>query len=261
MRSNNNKVDNTRGLMNMYYARLVERSGSSSEDNLWLFTMTDVMSLLLVCFVMFFIITNKNKATAQETRPNKAVLVETKKEALDRDIRINDPAPIAQEITVDLKNEMPVVTTEVAITGEIASIIRELNLQDDVTVVAMNKDIVVTMKENVSFAPATAKVLDTSKPILDNIAEIIKRHSGFMVEIDGHTDNVPINTVQYPSNWELSAARATSVLRYFINTHDIEPSRLYVKGNADSRPIVPNDTPEHRAQNRRVEIRLKEIAS
>ncbi|KJU82777.1 OmpA/MotB domain-containing protein, partial [Candidatus Magnetobacterium bavaricum] len=74
------------------------------------------------------------------------------------------------------------------------------------------------------------------------------------------TDNIPIKTALYPSNWELSAARATSVLRYFIAKHAIEPDRLYVKGNADSRPLVPNNTPEQRAQNRRVEIRLKEIS-
>ncbi|MBF0608865.1 MAG: OmpA family protein [Candidatus Magnetobacterium sp. LHC-1] len=244
-------VDNARGLVNAYRARLLERSGASSEDNLWLFTMTDVMSLLLVCFVMFFIITNKQKA----------VVGETKKDALQRDIMVETSMPITDELTVALKKDMPVETNEVAITGEIASLIRELNLQDDVTVTAMNKDVVVTMMENVSFTPGAANVLAPSMPVLDNIAEIIKRHPGFMVEIDGHTDNVPIRTALYPSNWELSAARATSVLRYFIAKHDIDPSKLYVKGNADSRPIVPNDTPERKAQNRRVEIRLKEMPS
>ncbi|KJU84929.1 flagellar motor protein MotS [Candidatus Magnetobacterium bavaricum] len=257
----NNKTDNTRNLMNVYYLRLLERSGSSSEDNLWLFTMTDVMSLLLVCFVMFFIITNKNKVVTQESKAHKAVLIETKREALQRDIRVESPSLITDDLTAALKKDMPIPTKEVAITGEIASLIRELNLQDDVSVVAMNKDIVVTMRENVSFTPATAKVLDTSIPVLDNIAEIIKRHPGFMVEIDGHTDNIPIKTALYPSNWELSAARATSVLRYFIAKHGIDPVRLYVKGNADSRPLLPNNTPEQRAQNRRVEIRLKEISS
>ncbi|MBF0336510.1 MAG: flagellar motor protein MotB [Nitrospirae bacterium] len=250
-----NGIDNTRGIMKAYRARLLERSGSSSEDNLWLFTMTDVMSLLLVCFVMFFIITNKHKVTAQESKVHKAVVVETKEEGLQRDIET--PVSVADDATVDV----PVATTEVAITGEIASLIRELDLQDDVSVTAMNKDIVVTMRENVSFAPGAATVLAPSTPVLDNIAEIINRYPGLMVEIDGHTDNVPIRTALYPSNWELSAARATSVLRYFIAKHDIEPSRLYVKGNADSRPITPNDTPEHRAQNRRVEIRLKEVSS
>ncbi|MBF0338371.1 MAG: flagellar motor protein MotB [Nitrospirae bacterium] len=257
----NNKTDNTRNLMSVYYARLLERSGSSSEDNLWLFTMTDVMSLLLVCFVMFFIITNKGKVAAQESRAHKAVVVETRKDALQRDIHLAEPVSITDELTVALKKDLPVATKEVTITGEIASLIRELDLQDDVSVVAMNKDIVVTMRENVSFTPGTAKVLDTSIPVLDSIAEIIKRHAGFMVEIDGHTDNIPIKTAIYPSNWELSAARATSVLRYFVAKHGIEPARLYVKGNADSRPLVPNSTPEQRAQNRRVEIRLKEISS
>ncbi|MBF0343885.1 MAG: OmpA family protein [Nitrospirae bacterium] len=258
----NEKNENTKGSMRTYYSRLLERSGSSSEDNLWLFTMTDVMSLLLVCFVMFFIITNnKNKAAVQqETKAHKAVVVETKKEAMDRDIRVKDAVLPAEDVTIDLKMDMPVEKTEVAITGELASLIRELNLQDDVTVVAMNKDVVITMKEKVSFDPGMTKVIATSMPILDNIAGIINRYPRFMVEIDGHTDNLPINTVMYPSNWELSAARATSVLKYFVNKHGIESSRFYVKGNADSRPLVANDTPDHRTQNRRVEIRLKEIS-
>jgi chemotaxis protein MotB len=67
-----------------------------------------------------------------------------------------------------------------------------------------------------------------------------------------------IRTSLYPSNWELSAARAMSVLKYFMNNHGINPSRLSIKGYADQQPMAPNDTPENRAQNRRVEIRLRE---
>ncbi|MBF0566970.1 MAG: flagellar motor protein MotB [Nitrospirae bacterium] len=100
-----------------------------------------------------------------------------------------------------------------------------------------------------------------TKPLLDKVAEIIQLYPQYAVEIDGHTDNVPINTHAFPSNWELSAARATNVLKYFINVHGMNPTRFYVKGSADSRPIVPNDTHEHRAQNRRVEIRLKESST
>jgi len=69
---------------------------------------------------------------------------------------------------------------------------------------------------------------------------------------------VPIKTPRYLSNWELSVGRSTSVLKYFIDKHGIDPSRLSIKGIADQHASVPSDTPENRAQNRRVEIRLKE---
>jgi chemotaxis protein MotB len=99
--------------------------------------------------------------------------------------------------------------------------------------------------------------LQASVPLIAGIAEIIRTNPSYTVEIDGHTDTVPIHTSRFPSNWELSVARATSVLKYFIDVQGMDPSRFYVKGNADQRPVAPNDTPEQRAQNRRVEIRLR----
>jgi chemotaxis protein MotB len=114
------------------------------------------------------------------------------------------------------------------------------------------------MKEKVTFNPAEAEIIQSSGPILSNIAEIIKEHPSFLVEIEGHTDNIPIKTSHYPSNWELSVARATNVLKFFIDNHSIDPSRFSVKGSADQKPVASNDSPENRAKNRRVEIRLKE---
>ncbi|MDK2959817.1 MAG: chemotaxis protein MotB, partial [Bacillota bacterium] len=72
--------------------------------------------------------------------------------------------------------------------------------------------------------------------------------------VEGHTDNLPINTYRFPSNWELSTARATTVVRYLAEKHGIPPDRLSAAGYGEWRPVAPNDTPEHRAQNRRVDI-------
>jgi len=148
-----------------------------------------------------------------------------------------------------------------AILNEMNSDIQRLAMEGDVSVAAHDKDIVITLKEHVSFRPGEAETLETSEPILDDIADVIQRHPGFFVEINGHTDNIPIQTTRYPSNWELSVARATSVLKYFISRHGIDPSRLSIKGNADKKPVASNDTPENRARNRRVEIRLREHES
>ena len=74
--------------------------------------------------------------------------------------------------------------------------------------------------------------------------------------IEGHTDNVPITTQAFPSNWELSAARAVTIVKFLANRMDVYPRRLSAVGYGESRPIKPNDAPEHRAKNRRVEIVL-----
>jgi chemotaxis protein MotB len=74
--------------------------------------------------------------------------------------------------------------------------------------------------------------------------------------VEGHTDNVPIHTRQFPSNWELSTARAVNVLKYFADADRIDPRRLSAVGYGESKPLVNNDSPRNRAKNRRVEIVL-----
>jgi chemotaxis protein MotB len=77
------------------------------------------------------------------------------------------------------------------------------------------------------------------------------------VRVEGHTDNVSIHTKRFPSNWELSIARAVSVVKHFAEVNQIDPQRLSAVGYGKSRPVAPNDTPSNRAKNRRVEIILK----
>ena len=74
------------------------------------------------------------------------------------------------------------------------------------------------------------------------------------VRVEGHTDNVPINTKRFPSNWELSTSRAVNVIKYFIRQRKVKPQRLSAVGYGESKPVFSNDTPENRARNRRVEI-------
>jgi len=74
------------------------------------------------------------------------------------------------------------------------------------------------------------------------------------VRVEGHTDSRPINTYRYPSNWELSGARAGVVVRYFIEEHGIDEDRFLIAGYADTRPVAENTTPENMSKNRRVEI-------
>lgn len=93
------------------------------------------------------------------------------------------------------------------------------------------------------------------KNMLDQIGTLISRFS-CDVRIEGHTDNIPVSTARYPSNWELSALRAIQVLRYFEQDIGIQSERLIAVGYGQTRPLVPNDTPENRRRNRRVEIYL-----
>ncbi len=92
-----------------------------------------------------------------------------------------------------------------------------------------------------------------SIPLLKKVAFIISKTS-YAVRIEGHTDNLPIHTSKFPSNWELSTARAVNVLRYFTEKEKVSMQRLSAVGFGEFQPIIANDKPEHRAKNRRVEI-------
>ncbi len=101
-----------------------------------------------------------------------------------------------------------------------------------------------------------ADILPAMKPFLDELAEII-RQSSYLVRIDGHTDNVPVTSQRFASNWELSTARAVTILRYFIEEGGISPLRVSAAGFGEYRPTAPNDTEAQRAKNRRVMIYLQ----
>jgi chemotaxis protein MotB len=90
---------------------------------------------------------------------------------------------------------------------------------------------------------------------LNRIADVIQKLP-YPVRVEGHTDNMPIHTRRFPSNWELSTVRAVNVVKYFVEAGNVDPRRLSAVGYGDSKPLVSNDSPEHRAKNRRVEIVL-----
>src|SRR5208283_3567183 len=221
-------------MRNAAYRKLIEQSKSTVDsDSNWLITLADVMTLLMVFFVMFLIA--RQAETGRKSPEGTSAAV---KPAVNNEV-------IAYSSSEDKIREA------------IARSIKELGMEKDVEVSLVNKDIVITMTEGITFKPGKSEILDKSGPIMGEIAESILKNPSYTIEIDGHTDNLPIHTSQYPSNWELSEARATSVLKCLIDTYGIDPSRFYIRGYADRRPLVSNDSPEHRAQNRRVEIRLK----
>jgi chemotaxis protein MotB len=112
--------------------------------------------------------------------------------------------------------------------------------------------VVTVMTDHMLFARGAADLLPEETGLLTRVAQVINTVPN-QVRVEGHTDNLPIHTAQFPSNWELSVVRATTVLRYF-ESRKVASHRLEAAGYADQRPIVPNDTEQHRALNRRVEI-------
>lgn len=118
---------------------------------------------------------------------------------------------------------------------------------------AFNDRVLIRIRERGSFGSGQAKLKKEFLPILKLIADVLNQRDGHFI-IAGHTDDIPIETSKFRSNWELSAARAASVVHYFIRNGDVDPERMEIRALSDNEPLVPNDSRENRAQNRRVEI-------
>lgn len=116
-----------------------------------------------------------------------------------------------------------------------------------------DQSVKVSVQGPMFFELGRARLRPEVMRFLDRLGEVI-RQTPYAVEIIGHTDDHPVDTRVFPSNWELSAARAARVARYLIDRAGVEPQRLTIMGRGEFEPSVPNDSDSHRARNRRVEI-------
>jgi len=103
------------------------------------------------------------------------------------------------------------------------------------------------------FHPGGTELLDASKNMLRKLIPTI-RETSYKITVEGHTDDSPLRSSKFPSNWELSSARAGAVVRFFIEEGHLEPLRFKAVGHAETLPLMENDTPEHKARNRRVSV-------
>ena len=132
----------------------------------------------------------------------------------------------------------------------------ENNMEEKVNVTVGDFFIEFTLSEGISFDSGKANLKDEITAILDMLGNELEKYPGTEISVEGHTDDIPISTPQFPSNWYLSSARAISVGEYLINEKGIDPGRIDARGRGEYRPIDTNETVEGRAKNRRVEIKV-----
>ncbi len=128
----------------------------------------------------------------------------------------------------------------------------------DVTITQLREKLTLSMPEKVLFDSGSAKIKKNGKKVLDRVAEMLKRVTDMQIRIEGHTNNVPMgrhSKPKFPSNWDLSTSRATTVAKYLKND-GIAPELLSACGYSEYRPVASNETAEGKAKNRRIEIVL-----
>lgn len=131
--------------------------------------------------------------------------------------------------------------------------------QNQIQITQLADKLKVSIVDKILFPSGEANITDEGLEVLERVGNILKNVEEKIIRVEGHTDNVPIHSRlqrKYPTNWELSTARATNVVRFLQETVKIQPERLEAVGLGENQPIASNDTREGRAQNRRIEIAL-----
>lgn len=231
----------------------------------WVTTFSDLMSLLLTFFILLFSMStvSEEKFTAASISVKNAFIGEGAGGGIldgglmDDDSDTGDGASeedagpsIDQAI---LRDEIPQAILEMY--AEALALIDSEGITDLVTVSIDQNGIYLDIQESILFQSGQAELKDGGKEALDSLIDLLTINEHDIV-IEGYTDNVPIRSQEFPSNWELSTSRALSVVYYLIDEKEISPSRLSARGYGEYSPVVPNDTPENRAKNRRVNIVL-----
>ena len=240
----------------------------------WLATFADLMSLLMCFFVLLLsfseIDLQKYKQVAgsmkfafgvqreieadripmaesvvmkdfRPGRPEPTVLETVRQQTRDENRTVPRDPPI---LPVDELREL-VAAVEERLAEEIAADALELGIKED--------GIMIRVRERDAFPSGSAALQAGFVPVLDKLVDVLNDLSGRIV-VSGHTDDVPIATRAFPSNWVLSSARAAAVVHHLASAGLVEPSRIELRAYADTRPIAENDSVENRARNRRVEI-------
>ena len=222
----------------------------------WLISFADFITLLFAFFVVMYAISAVNESKYR-------VLASSLGDAFGRSPSSEAPVPQLPTMTLPpeikqrtLKQQQAIEEqahmTEVA--SNLLDVMAPLAKEGKVRVTQSRRGVSIEINANVLFAPGHAELEPQSLTVLRAVAEHLRREP-FNLEITGHTDNVPISNSIYASNWELSAVRASSVVR-LLAENGIAPVRLFAIGREASLPIAPNDTAEGRARNRRVELMI-----
>lgn len=220
------------------------RSPDYAETNkgaeIWLITLSDLLMVLVIFFVILF------GMELQKHPPNISARAESKE---------NPPEyPIEKKVgAIEADPSLPSMTA--SIEKDLVATLNQETDRQEVMVKRVANLVTLTFPERIVFDPGHARLKPSTQATLDKVASFIKERPYLVVEVQGHTDDQPINNTRYPSNWELSVDRATQVGKALIGL-GVNPSQFSVKGFGEYHSLNPNNSDENRFKNRRVEIQF-----
>lgn len=251
--------------------RREQSSGGAPE---WLTTYSDLVTLLLCFFIMLFAMSTVDKNTFTEMAASlsnslinlyggTSILENSGNSVITIDFsKLKDDEGKVKEKYIESAEDM-LVNAEEKIKEQnidnakqnISETIEGKGLSDKVQVTEEKEFLLVRLDSEVFFDSGSAEIRPEGKKLLVSLAETLKGLDNEIL-VSGHTDNVPIKNSKYSSNWELSTARATNVVKYLVDVGKLNPALFTATGNGEFRPVGDNNTPEGRQMNRRIEIKI-----
>ncbi|KRW68004.1 flagellar motor protein MotB [Pseudomonas sp. TTU2014-105ASC] len=217
------------------------------EQEAWLVTYLDMLTLLLVMLVIMLAMAGKGDAKQNEQTALEAAPLTAGEQVVELQ---SSASPIPSIVPV------PTPATDVEIEAdEAVRSVADLALGEDIEVIVNDGSISFRISSEILFGSGRTELEDAGLDVIDRLVPTLAA-GRYRIIVEGHTDNLPIQTERFPSNWELSASRASSVVRY-LQLADIEATRLSATGYADTRPIADNADERGRASNRRVELVMR----
>lgn len=238
---------------------MVRRRKREEHDNheRWLVSYADFVTLLFAFFVVMYSISSVNEGKYKTFSDSLNVAFD---QSVSPSLITNQSVPGRDKILVDksaaqmVEQQRKIQAQMKAVDDSLRQVMAPLIAQGMVGVHRTKRGVVVEISASTLFKEGEEKLQTGAQETLQQVAIVLSRENQ-SVEVEGHTDDVPIKTAQFPSNWELSAGRASSVVRMLVS-YGVAEERLAAVGLAANQPVVANDTPEHRAKNRRVSITI-----
>jgi chemotaxis protein MotB len=229
-----------------------KRKSEDERENLerWLITYADLITLLLAFFIMMYTFSKQDAHTHQEVAEHLKAIFKGESSVVKEGGATGQKEANASPGSAGTGREI-----EAELESQIAAMADANDEGHKISVFRDERGIVIRIMDRAFFDEGKAELKETAKSALRKIVPILEKSKNH-VRIEGHTDDVPINTAEFTSNWELSTRRATEVVRYLIEKYGFLPHRISASGYAEYRPVAPNDTQQNRALNRRIEIIL-----
>ncbi len=231
----------------------------------WLLTYADLMNLLLIFFIILYSISQTDKAKFDQL--SNSIRVSLGLSVLTDSLRPSSGSSGAAIIPSD-KAPSPVITSGMeqqqmeAVKKKVEELVKKNSLTGKIDVSMEERGVDISITAQLLFKPGSDSVEPNSKPTIKDIGTILSEIPGKQIRVEGHTDSDPIHNSKFDSNWELSVARATKVVRLLIDKSNISPKLIAPTGYGEEWPVAPNSSVENKAMNRRVNIViLKDVYS